>query len=119
MATYYVLEALRNKDAIPGALSDLKMGRFKITNTDSSTHTIIVETGCAYLFEASAKQGDYSTAITVTVAASTLYPGTSKLTFTIPGSGTNGGVVFVSFHGAGVANAVSLAADSTIVAFDA
>ena len=115
MATYNLLELLR--PVLPGTLRGFKILGGVITNTDSSTHAIIIETKCLYILYAEITQGDNSTPITSTIAASTLYPGTKRITFTIPATGTNGGVANVSILASNeLPNSVSLNTDSTVIA---
>lgn len=115
MATYQLLELLR--PVLPGTLRGFRFLGGKITNTDSSTHVVIIETKCIYVILSEVMQGDGVTGIASAIANSTLYPGTKKVTFTIQVTGTNGGVTYFNILGSNeLDNSVSLNSDSTIIA---
>jgi hypothetical protein len=117
MATVNMLGLLRNNAAIPGAFPGLKIQGGHIVNTDSSTHTVIIETKCTYVFSVDVHQSAAGTQIASVIAASTLYPGTKKVTFTIVGSGTNGGLVEYLIIGSNeLDNLATIAADGTVIA---
>ena len=117
MATTYLREALRNNAAVPGAFPGLRILAGSFVNSDSSTHVVTIETKCAYILFAHVSQLDAGTLIATAEAASTLYPGTRKITYTTPGSATNGGKSQYLIIGSGEKdNTATGAGDSTVVA---
>jgi hypothetical protein len=118
MGTAYLQEVIRNKASYPGMLAGLKFISGKHTNTDSSTHTMTIETGCTYILFAHVQQYG-GVVIACTVGSSTLYPGTKTVTYTILGSATAGGVSEYFIVGSSdVGNTSSSSGDETVIGFE-
>lgn len=106
------METLRNNDALPGAFPGLKIFSKEVKNLDTNAaQNYTIETGCQYIHSVLAHKwvtADGSTPLVVvpTIAASTTYPSTKKVTFAIPALST---LHFVVVGSVELANTVSLA----------
>ncbi len=85
------MEILRNWTQNPGELAGLKVFAGQVTNSDGSAHNYIIETQCQEIGFAFAFHG--TTVLAGTVGSSTTYVGTKTVTFSVPGSGTDGGII--------------------------
>lgn len=113
------MDTIRNNSAYPGFFPGLKILTGKYTNSDSSTHTVTIETGCTYVWFAKVHQLTGATAIACTIADSTAYPGTKKVTYTAQIVGTNSGISEYMIVGSNeMQNAFTAATDYTIVDFE-
>lgn len=88
------MEIIRNNSSMPGAFPGMKMFAKEYNNLDTdAAQEITIETGCVYILIAIGVKwvtsgGATPLVVTPTIAASTTYSGTKKVTFSIPSLST-------------------------------